>query len=289
LRDYITAQDRRNNWVVKADGLAGGKGAVVCDSPAEAIAVGKKMLVDDLFGAAGRTVVLEERLAGRELSCMYFCDGENFRLLPIAQDYKRIFDGDGGGNTGGMGSLCPSPFWTPELATRVAATIITPVLRTMRERGTPYQGILYAGLMLTEAGPQVIEFNCRLGDPETQTMLAIWPGNFAQHALACVAGDLSGIAEPEAHGHAVCVVLSAEGYPDTYTQGIRLALVADDPASYTLHAGTVLKDDACISTGGRVLNAIGIGSSLAEARAQAYALTGRLRVPRLHYRTDIGL
>lgn len=289
MRDYVEGHRDRDLWVVKASGLAAGKGVYLTDSMESTLAVGKQMLEENLFGDSGHTIIVEERLTGKEISCMYFCDGEDFRMLPVAQDYKRAFDGDLGPNTGGMGSFSPSPLWNSALQNVVENTIIAPVLQAMRNSGTPYRGILYAGLMLTDDGPKVIEFNCRLGDPETQSMLAIWPGNFAEYALACAHGSLGSLSEVAPVGHAVCVVLAAENYPDHYQKGIELQTVADSEQAYVLHAGTVMQGETCISTGGRVLNAVGTGQTQSDARNRAYELADKLRVTGLRYRLEIGL
>jgi phosphoribosylamine---glycine ligase len=285
-RDVRSAPDQP--WVVKADGLAAGKGAFVCDNRAQTLEAAHAMLVDGVLGAAGRRVVLEERMCGREASCMFWCDGTTFSALPVARDYKRALDGDAGPNTGGMSSLCPAPGWNDELQREVEDRIVQPVIRALSEQGCPFVGILYAGLMLTESGPQVIEFNCRLGDPETQTILAVWNGDFAEHAMACVRGRLAELPPVADSGqHAVSIVLAADGYPDKYAKGIVLRHVPDGDDAYTLHAGTQRTETGVVSSGGRVLNAVGVGSSLSEARERAYALAAMLRVPGLRYRTDI--
>lgn len=288
VQDYVKANP--GPCVVKADGLAAGKGAFVCDTGLGALAVAERLLIKGELGAAGRRLLLEERLYGEEVSCMYFCDGEHFRALPVARDYKRALDHDRGDNTGGMGSVCPSRQWNAVYAEEVERRIIGPVLRNMAGRGAPYRGILYAGLMLTDQGPYVIEFNCRLGDPETQTILPVWQGNFLEHALACLDQRLDQVPVAESVGYAVCVVLAANGYPATHQSGIEIKLSEKftNDRGHVLHAGTMVIDGQCVSTGGRVLNAIGIGASPEVARANAYDLAKWLKVPGLRFREDIG-
>ncbi|MBU0509964.1 phosphoribosylamine--glycine ligase [bacterium] len=289
LLKHVESRPNPERWVVKADGLAAGKGAFVCSSRQEVLAHAHALLVDKKLGDAGRNIVLERRLEGREVSCLFWCDGTNHAPIPPAQDYKRAEDGDRGPNTGGMGSYCPAQHLTPELQVDISRTIVTPLLKTLQERETPYRGVLYAGLMLTDDGPQVIEFNCRFGDPETQAILPIWEGNLASVMMACATGQL----DPQSRGDsssgrtAVCVVLAAEGYPGNYEKHFPLVEVEDSDTQITFHAGTVRENAAPFSAGGRVLNAIGLGCDADEARTRAYDLAGRLKVPGLHFRRDI--
>lgn len=290
FENYVQNHPFAEGWVVKADGLAAGKGAFVCSSIEDTLSAGKRMLVDAVLGEAGRQVVLERKLTGREASTHYFCDGENFFALPPAQDYKRALDRDEGPNTGGMGSYCPAGHLTAETQTVVEAKIVRPVLQAMADAGTPYRGLLYVGLMLTEQGPQVIEFNCRFGDPETQVMLTAWPGDLIDAVEACISGKLKDTDLPRGAGNSsVCVVLAAEGYPGRYEKSIPLRTVQDSARAITLHAGTARSGSQIISNGGRVLNAVGLGSTLGEARQAAYDLAVRLEVPGLRYRSDIAV
>jgi phosphoribosylamine--glycine ligase len=289
LERFVRSAPYENGWVVKADGLAAGKGAFVCTSPAEVLSHAHALLVEGALGTAGCKVVLERRLIGREVSALFWCDGERFEALPPAQDYKRAEDGDVGPNTGGMGSYCPAAHLTESLHAEVAGRIVRPVLRALADRGAAYRGILYVGLMLTVEGPQVIEFNCRFGDPETQVILPVWTGNMAEYLLACCEGRLQAVArvrsgEPQA---AVCVVLAADGYPGAYDKGIALKDVPDSQHAVIFHAGTRRLVSGLVSSGGRVLNAVGLGATISEARAHAYAQVERIRVEGLRCRFDI--
>ena len=291
LERFVRSAPYDNGWVVKADGLAAGKGAFVCTSPAEVLVHARGLLVEGALGTAGSKVVLERRLTGREVSALFWCDGERFEALPPAQDYKRAEDGDGGPNTGGMGAYCPAAHLTDSHRKEVAARIVGPVLRALADRGAPYRGVLYVGLMLTPDGPQVIEFNCRFGDPETQVILPVWRGNMAGHLLACSQGRLQPVAQARsgAPQAGVCVVLAAEGYPGAYEKGIGLKDVPDSDDAVTFHAGTRRSASGLVSSGGRVLNAVGLGSTILEARTHAYAHVERLRVTGLRCRSDIAL
>jgi phosphoribosylamine---glycine ligase len=286
VETFLRDKSDNEQWAVKADGLAAGKGVFVCSTIAETRARAHELLTQARLGTAGKTIVLERRLSGREVSALFFCDGESFLALPPAQDYKRVHDGDAGPNTGGMGSYCPADHLTPELLMVVERKVVAPVLRALRKQGIPYRGVLYVGLMLTDNGPQVIEFNCRFGDPETQVILPVWQGQLAETLLSCAEGHLSTQSSPPS-GCAACVVLAADGYPDSYAKGIRLNNVADSPHAFTLHAGTKRIADTLQSAGGRVLNAIGTGATVAEARSRAYELARRLHVDGLFYRQDI--
>ena len=288
--NFVNSVPYENGWVIKADGLAAGKGAFVCSSVSEVLQHAHELMVDSALGKAGQRIVLERRLMGREASALFWCDGEHFVPLPAAQDYKRAADNDAGPNTGGMGSFCPAPQLTAKIHERVAKEIIHPVLNALADEGAPFCGILYAGLMLTDDGPQVIEFNCRFGDPETQVILPAWNGNMLDTMFACVNGTLSSNNTLTAASQcAVCVVLAAEGYPGSHPKGIPLIMVPDYADYVTFHAGTSYVDGKLISNGGRVLNAVGMGSDLSAARAHAYELAKRLSVPGLFYRKDIAL
>ena len=290
LQHFVRHEPELSGWVVKADGLAAGKGAYVCSSLQDVLEVAHALLVDLVLGEAGRTVVLERKLIGREASALFWCDGEHFVPLPPAQDYKRALDGDQGPNTGGMGSFSPAPHLTPALCAEVEQTIIAPTLRALAEEGSPFKGILYAGLMLTADGPQVIEFNCRFGDPETQVIMPVWTGDIIATMFACISDGLHKLdVSTKAARHAVCVVLAANGYPDTYEKNIPLKSVPDTSTAITFHAGTAVFNGQLVSTGGRVLNAVGVGDSMAVARASAYQLAAELTVPGLHFRKYIAL
>jgi len=288
MRQFLQGEGKGRPWVVKADGLAAGKGSIVCPDSYKAQFWGHEMLVRGRFGEAGKRIVLEEKLEGREASVLFLCDGENFLPLPIAQDYKRAEDGDQGKNTGGMGSFAPAQHVTPELLAEVEKRVVAPVLSALRREETPFCGVLYVGLMLTTDGPQVIEFNCRFGDPETQVIVPIWRGNLVEALIACIEGRIGDVEKPAPKGAAVCVVLAAAGYPDTYEKGIRLRFPSQETNdAIVFHAGTQVSEDGIVSTGGRVLNAVGVGQDIAQAREKAYNLARRLRVPGLRFRKDI--
>jgi phosphoribosylamine--glycine ligase len=288
MRAFLRADGKGLPWVVKADGLAAGKGSIVCPDSFKAQFWGSEMLVQKRFGDAGKRVILEEMLEGREASILFLCDGEDFLALPIAQDYKRAEEGDKGKNTGGMGAFAPASHVTPDMLSDVENRIVAPTLAALRDDGDPFQGVLYVGLMLTADGPKVIEFNCRFGDPETQVILPVWPGNLPEALLACAEGRLKYIENPDPDSAAVCVVLAAKGYPEEYKKGIRLRFPKKRiDNTLTFHAGTRMSEDGIVSAGGRVLNALGLGENIAEARIKAYALAEELDVRGLRYREDI--
>jgi phosphoribosylamine--glycine ligase len=280
-------------FVVKADGLAAGKGVTVAGSRAEAEAAVAAALEGGAFGEAGRTVVIEEFLAGQEASVLALTDGENLVVLPPAQDHKRAWDGDRGPNTGGMGAFAPSPAVTPEIVSEVQERILRPVLRALVRAGCPFQGVLYAGLMLTAAGPRVVEFNARLGDPETQVILPVIRGDIVPYLLGSAEpGGLAGLPALEVDGAAVTVVLSAAGYPEAYGKGLPLSgleRAEAEPGVVVFHAGTGLDGAGrVVSQGGRVVDVTGVGRTLAEARWRAYAGVAQVDFPGGAWRRDIG-
>ncbi|MBX6350517.1 MAG: phosphoribosylamine--glycine ligase [Clostridia bacterium] len=276
--------------VVKADGLAAGKGAVVAETVAAAEAALQDMLVHGRFGEAGRRVVVEERLFGEELSLFAVCDGEAALVLPPARDAKRLLAGDRGPNTGGMGAYAPVPGIGPELAWRLAEAVILPAIRGLREEGRPFRGVLYAGLMLTPAGPRVLEYNARFGDPEAQALLPIYPGDLTELLLAASRGELGpSRLGPPGSGAAVCVVLAAPGYPEAPALGVELSPPGPEarlPHTLVFSAGV---GPGWRTAGGRVWNAVGLGETLADARLRAYRLAEALRFPGSHYREDVAL
>jgi phosphoribosylamine--glycine ligase len=285
------ARARGGKVVVKADGLAAGKGVVVCGDAAEAEQALRDMLVGGAHGAAGSKVVVEERLEGPEASCIAFTDGERVRMLAAAQDHKRIFDGDRGPNTGGMGAFSPTPNVDAALLAEVERAVIVPAVRELARRGRPFRGALYAGLMLTPRGARVLEFNARLGDPETQPILMRLRSDLVPALLAAAKGDLSGVAldfDPRA---AVGVVLAAEGYPGKVASGDAIE-GADGPFPedvQVFHAGTAY--DAAgrvVTSGGRVLTVCALGAGLPEAARQAYEAAAKVRFRGVQYRKDIG-
>jgi phosphoribosylamine--glycine ligase len=277
--------------VVKADGLAAGKGVVVCGDVAEAEAALTAMLVGRIHGGAGARVVVEERLEGPEASCIAFTDGERVRMLAAAQDHKRIFDGDEGPNTGGMGAFSPTPHVTPEVLAMVEREVLLPAVRELARRGRPFRGALYAGLMLTRDGPRVLEFNARLGDPETQPILLRLRSDLVPALLAAANGDLSAVSldfDPRA---AVGVVLAAEGYPGPIARGDAIDGLDGpfDEAVQVFHAGTArAQDGRVVTSGGRVLTVCALGDGLDEAARRAYDAAARIRFRGMQLRTDIG-
>jgi phosphoribosylamine--glycine ligase len=272
--------------VVKADGLAAGKGVIVAPDAEAARAAVRTVAA---MGAAGQQLVLEELLEGEEVSVIALCDGERYVLLPPAQDHKRVGEGDTGPNTGGMGAYCPVPFLAPGALELVGERVIAPMLAVMRRRGAPFKGALYAGLMLTQSGPKVLEFNARFGDPETQVLML----QLEEDLLPLLEGCARGRLEPRplvlAPGASVGVVLAAEGYPDTPRRGQRiegLDFVAAGASVFM--AGVEAKDGALLTAGGRVLTVCARGSDLVEARQRAYAAISGIRFEGMHFRRDIG-
>ena len=279
---------------VKANGLAAGKGVTVCDDEAQAAAAVRACMSGRAFGDAGATALLEERLEGREVSVFAFCDGEHISPLVAACDYKRLNDGDGGPNTGGMGSYSPPQFWRPELCAEVERTIMRPVVSAMAARGAPYRGVLYAGLMLTADGPKVLEFNCRFGDPETQTLMPRLASDPLELMLACSEGNLDRVSVCWDDRDYVGVVMASGGYPDKYSTGFEIsglgAETGDTDNSLMFTAGvTAGPSGRPVTAGGRVLTVVGGGRSIAEARERAYARLGGIAFQGAHWRTDIGL
>ena len=277
--------------VVKADGLAAGKGVMVCADAAEAAAAVRGCMEERAFGEAGTTVVLEEFLTGPEISVFAFTDGVNVAPLVAACDYKRLEDGGLGPNTGGMGSFSPPGLWTRELSEEVEMTIMRPVLTSLARRGSPYRGVLYAGLMLTTAGPKVLEFNCRLGDPETQVVLPRLASDPLELMLACANGSLDQVEvrwDPAAY---VGVVMASGGYPDRYATGFEIRGLYPGGPEYTtvFHAGTEAgSGGGAVTVGGRVLTVVGGGESLPEARERAYRRLDGISFEGAEWRTDIG-
>ena len=275
--------------VVKADGLAGGKGVVVAVDRAEAEVAVRTAMVDRAFGQAGSTLVIEECLTGPEVSFFALCDGRRAVVLGTAQDHKRIFDGDRGPNTGGMGAFAPSPLMTPELESTVSSTIVQPVMEGFQADGG-YRGFLYVSLMLTPDGPKVIEFNVRLGDPEAQVVLPLIEGSFAAILLAAAEGRLGPQAPQVSDGAAVGVVLASAGYPGPISSGVTIDGLTDAPAEdvTVFHAGTARQGDQIVTAGGRVLTVVARAVTHAEARTRAYQALSALHFDGMQYRTDIG-
>ncbi len=276
--------------VVKADGLAAGKGALLCKDREQALAGLHLCMRERAFGAAGDTVVLEECLVGPEISVFAFCDGERLSPMVAACDYKRALDGDHGLNTGGMGCYTPPTTWTRQLQEQVQRTIMQPTVTAMTERGTPYRGVLYAGLMLTDEGPKLLEFNCRLGDPEAQVLLPLLEGDLLSVMQACVEGDISRYESNWSDEACVGVVLVSGGYPGDYRRGLPLYGLRDiDDDVLVFHAGTSVSGtgNTLLADGGRVLTVVGRGNDLSGARSRAYANIGKISFEDSYYRRDI--
>jgi len=278
-------------YVIKADGLAAGKGVAISPDRRDAEAEIEHML-GGRFGQAGAQVVIEEFMDGEEGSLFALCDGQRALLLGGAQDHKRAFDGDLGPNTGGMGAYSPAPVFTPELVEQADQRIVQPVIRAMAAEGTPYRGVLYAGLMATREGPKVVEFNARFGDPECQVLMMRLAGDIVPLLLACARGDLTRAAPPEFRPQvAVCVVMAAKGYPDSPLEGsiIRGAEQDFGPEVQVFHAGTRRRPDGgLVAAGGRVLNVCALGGTVREARERAYAAVRKIDWPGGFHRSDIG-
>jgi phosphoribosylamine--glycine ligase len=278
--------------VVKADGLAAGKGVAVCTTPEEAERALLEIMGDRRFGSAGDRVVVEERLIGEEASYYAISDGEHVVTLAAAQDHKRALDGDRGENTGGMGAYVPAPVVSEAVEKRVLERIVHPAIRGMAKEGTPYQGVLYVGLMIDARGePRVVEFNVRFGDPETQPLLMQMQSDLVPLLAASARGGLDRVAPPEAHGAAVCVVLASRGYPREYPQGLPISgleRAAAEPHVVVFHAGTRRAENGgLVTAGGRVLGVTAWGADIAEARRRAYAAADHIRFEGAHLRRDI--
>ncbi len=277
--------------VVKADGLAAGKGAVVCRDPAEADQAIGDMLERRVFGDAGARVVVEELLEGDEVSVFAVTDGRTVCPLASAQDHKAVFDGDRGPNTGGMGAYSPAPALDPTLARHITETVLAPTIRGMAAEGRPYRGVLFAGLMLTPAGPRVLEYNVRFGDPECQALMLRLADDLLPLCQAVAEGrglPASVAWRPEA---AACVVLASGGYPGEYATGLPIEGIERAearPGVTVFHAGTARRDGGLVTAGGRVLGVTALGADIPAAVAAAYAAAGEIRFDGVHYRRDIG-
>jgi phosphoribosylamine---glycine ligase len=289
--DYQTAQQYLDQQplpiVIKADGLAAGKGVTVCHNREEANRALQETMVDKSFGAAGDKVVIEQFLEGQEMSILAFVDGETVRAMVPAQDHKPIFDGDKGPNTGGMGTYSPLPHIAQSVIDESIENIIKPTARAMVAEGRPFRGVLFAGLMITKNGPRTIEFNARFGDPETQVVLPRLKTNLLDIILATLEGRLNEIKISWSDEAAVCVVLASEGYPGSYPKGRLIEGLQEVNDALIFHAGTTLTNGKVVTNGGRVLGVVGRGSDIAEARKQAYQAVDRIRFEGKQNRTDI--
>jgi len=291
-RHYV--QTREYPVVVKADGLAAGKGVLVCDTTEAALAAIDRIMVKEEFGrAAGRRVVIEKRLEGEELSILALVGGRTIVPLQPTQDHKPAFDGDTGPNTGGMGAYCPTPLTTPELLQQIDENILVPTIHAMKRRRVPFRGVLYAGLILTNQGPRVLEFNCRLGDPETQPLLVRLKTDLLDLLEAVVDDRLADFSEDNLEWDprpAVCVVMASQGYPGSYAKGrviSGLEEAARLPDVKVFHAGTKLENNFVVTDGGRVLGVTALGETLAEAKRRAYQAVEKIHFQGAFYRRDI--
>lgn len=266
--------------VVKADGLASGKGVFVCGSRSEARKAVKSILQERTFGAAGSQVVIEECLTGQEASVLALVDGDTIVPLDVAQDHKRAFDNDRGPNTGGMGAYCPAPVVTPSVMDEVVRRILVPTVHAMKVEGCPFSGVLYAGIMLTVGGPKVLEFNVRFGDPEAQPVLMRLQSDLADVLMLAATGRLSELETLDWDPRpAVCVVMASEGYPGDYVKGHEISGIADAdaiPDVKVFHAGTILRDGRVQNAGGRVLGVTALGESISTAKARAYSAVDQI-------------
>lgn len=291
---YLHAEDyvrmKASPIVIKADGLAAGKGVIVAATTEEAVDALKRIMKDKEFGDAGNRVIVEQCLPGEEASFMAFTDGSTIVPMVSSQDHKRVFDEDKGPNTGGMGAYSPAPVLTAELESVVMEKVLQPVISGLREEGIKYKGVLYAGLMIADGKPTVLEFNCRMGDPETQPVLARLDTDFMDIAMAIADERLSDIKIDWKKDAAVCVVLASGGYPGAYEKGkvisgLEKANGLDGVVVF--HAGTAFNDGDVVTSGGRVLGVTAIGRDIKAAKEQAYKAAGQLQFEGMHYRKDI--
>lgn len=286
---------RTNAWdgvVIKADGLAAGKGVIVADSKKEAEAAVHTMMIDGAFAGAGRTVVIQEKLTGPEVSVLAFCDGNVAVPLVPAQDHKRIFDRDLGPNTGGMGAYAPVPLVDDLLLDEIHRTILQPTVDGMREEGHSFKGILFAGLMLTPKGPKVLEYNVRFGDPETEPLIMLLESDLVPILASCIEGTLDPSLVRFRKGSAACVVIATKGYPETSEKGVLIQGLdaSHDPNITVFHAGTLQTDRGIVTHGGRVLGVTAYGRTIGEALSRAYGAIGQdgVHFEGMQYRRDIG-
>lgn len=286
-KNYVNKQS--SPIVIKADGLAAGKGAIVAQTADEAMKALSEIMERRVFGEAGKRVLIEECLTGKEVSLLAFTDGESVVPMIPACDYKRVGDGDEGPNTGGMGSYSPPGFFGRDMITRVNDIVLKPMVRAMASEGIPYEGVLYAGLMMTEDGPKVIEFNARFGDPETQALLPLLESDLAEIMLAVVEKRLDKVDIKWSSQSCVGVVMASGGYPGSYKTGLPVSGLDEiDDDILVFHAGTKMSDGQVVTDGGRVLTVVARGETIADARDRVYSNIPRIRFEGCHYRKDIG-
>ena len=285
---YIASRDEA--VVVKAAGLAKGKGVIVCDEPSDGILAAEKIMVDRIFGSAGDKVVVEDKLIGEEASILAFVDGRSIYVMESAQDHKPVGDGDTGPNTGGMGAYSPAPVVTDAMMSQIEREILVPVVDCMNRNDTPYKGVLYAGLMVTAGGPRVLEFNVRFGDPETQPIMMRLKSDLLEVCLAVCEQKLDRVTLEWDERPAVCVVMASGGYPGDYEKGKVVTGISEAEQLkdvVVFHAGTSVKDGKLVTAGGRVLGVTAIGGTIADAKKQAYEAVGKISFEGAHYRRDI--
>ncbi len=277
--------------VVKADGVAAGKGVYVCQNLKEAQTAVDDMMVKKLFGQAGKRIVIEDCLQGQEASVLAICDGKHFLVLPTAQDHKRIFDDDLGPNTGGMGTFSPNPLVTAPVLDAIINRIIEPAVRGMYQEGMPFTGVLYAGIMLTKDGPMTLEYNVRFGDPETQCILPRLNSDLSDILMASCSGTLDQLSVKWDERACVCVVIASGGYPGAYQSGYPITGLekANDDDTTVFHAGTKNDGGRIVTSGGRVLGVTALGLNLTKARERAYAAVDKIHFDHIFFRRDIGI
>jgi len=286
--DYVATRDEP--VVIKASGLAAGKGVVVCDDPAAGLLALERIMKDRQFGAAGDTVVVEERLQGQEASILAFVDGRNIYVMESSQDHKAVGDGDTGPNTGGMGAYSPAPVVTDAVLSQVEREVLVPLLDALNREGITYRGVLYAGIMLTAAGPRVLEFNCRFGDPETQPILARLSSDLVEVMQAVIDRRLDEVTLKWDPRPAVCVVMASRGYPGSYEKGKVISGLEDTATMndvIVFHAGTKVQGDHAVTSGGRVLGVTALGKTIADAQKRAYEAVDKIRFDGAYFRRDI--
>ena len=287
-RAYIASRDEA--VVVKAAGLAKGKGVFVCDDPADGILAAEKIMCDKVFGPAGDKIIVEDKLLGEEASILAFVDGRNIYLMESSQDHKPIGDGDRGPNTGGMGAYSPAPVVTEAMMDKITREILVPVVDGMNRNGTPYRGVLYAGLMITAGGPRVLEFNVRFGDPETQPILMRLKSDLLKVCLAVCDGRLDEMTLEWDPRPSVCVVMASGGYPDDYEKGKRITgldEVSGMENVVVFHAGTKSQDGEIVTNGGRVLGVTAVGETIGNAKSRAYEAVDKIEFDGAYCRRDI--
>ncbi len=288
-KGYIESQD--TPIVVKADGLAAGKGVIICKTTDEAVQAAREMLIDKKFGAAGEKIVVEDCLTGEEASIFAIVDGKDYILFPSSQDHKRAFDNDEGLNTGGMGAYAPAPIATDVLIEKTRKEVIEPVIEAFIKRGTPYKGVLYAGLMIKEGLPQILEFNCRFGDPETQAILPLIDSDFVDILMASAEGNIKDVECRFKDSSCINVVMASGGYPGSYEKGKKISgldTFSHDNEHIVFHAGTKSEGGEIYSAGGRVLNVTVVADTLKQTIDEVYNVITGINFDKAFFRSDIG-